>query len=246
MSWALAAAATPTESQDADASSYIMKWAEKFGEDQVIPAMERQQFVVNPQPVAFAFLDSNDYKIKVLHSVCRIKLSDETAEGHNDIVGFIGDRRQSRRGTWKDPPAVTIPPTTFKQVSGKAATATKCNSATQEAWTTFLEAARNAGTSTVPLLLPLPHLWLKFFLLQPRHPLEAWIFLKQETNNWTGSATSTPKKAQKLVRDWCRMASTGAPSPRADDDDDGDEPPTMSSVVQCDFDKVSYVDEAVL
>jgi hypothetical protein len=241
-SWSSAAAAEPAESLDDTAASYILKWADRFVDDGVLPAMERLQIATNPEPVAFAFLDTSDYKIKVLHSVCRINLEEDSHEGHDDIVGFIGDRRQSRRGTWRDPPTVTVPPDTFKQVSTKATTATKCNAAKQDEWTTFLEASRNAPRITVPLLLPLPHLWLKFFVLQSRHPLEAWSFLKQETENWEGPATSELKKAKKIVRDWSRATATGQPVPQEDASED--EPTPLRSEMELEFESVTYENEA--
>jgi hypothetical protein len=89
--WAKAAAAAPLQSAEEEAAKCVTKWAGKFAtKGAALAALERLQVVLAPEPVAFAYFDTSDYLIRVIHSVGRITLADPDMEGNDAIIGFRG------------------------------------------------------------------------------------------------------------------------------------------------------------
>lgn len=211
LSWIEEEAQMSTETRELVAAAHIVKWTKRFATQGLVNSELRRLRVVSaPKPVPFLFLDETDSRVKVIHSFGRVTLEDRDAEGEGNFVGFVGDRRQTRLGGWKDPLpfGVSSQIDSFTMVSMKTVTQAVCDKAKQEDWTTLMEASASAKTVDVPRLMPIPSLWLEFFLAKDRYPLEAYNYLKKETKSWD-KRDEAFKRARRVALDWTRAAATG-------------------------------------
>jgi hypothetical protein len=127
-------------------------------------------------------------------------VSDPKAPEDGELVGFSGDRREARRGGWKDPLPLRLTANVFHLVPCKPVSQSQCEKMKETDWAKHCKAASAANKTTVPFFFPVPDIWLKFFLQKPRYPVEAYHFFMKATKGWDKRGDAI-KQARRLALD---------------------------------------------